>query len=78
MPHFFLFLTIVAYVFSLGSYSRFLRSGREISGRLGTVFLDHSASSLIISLCSNARAARTPFRTTIFTARSLSSAGSSR
>jgi ABC-type uncharacterized transport system permease subunit len=39
MPHFFLFLTIVAYVFSLGSYSRFLRSGREISGRLGTVFL---------------------------------------
>src|ERR1700733_11322765 len=39
MPHFFLFLTIVAYVFSLGSYSRFLRTGREISGRLGTVFL---------------------------------------
>ncbi len=77
MPHFFLFLTIVAYVFSLGSYSRFLRTGREISGRLGTVFLA-SASSPIISLCSNARAARTPFRTTIFTARSLSSAGSSR
>jgi ABC-type uncharacterized transport system permease subunit len=39
MPQFFLFLTIVAYVFSLGSYSRFLRTGREISGRLGTVFL---------------------------------------
>ncbi|MBV9885144.1 MAG: hypothetical protein JO119_01215, partial [Acidobacteria bacterium] len=39
MPHLFLFLTIVAYVFSLGSYSRYLRSGREISGRLGTVFL---------------------------------------
>jgi ABC-type uncharacterized transport system permease subunit len=39
MPHFFLFLTIVAYVFSLGSYSRYLRSGQEISGRLGTVFL---------------------------------------
>jgi ABC-type uncharacterized transport system permease subunit len=39
MPHFFLFLTIVAYVFSLGSYSRFLRTGREVSGRLGTVFL---------------------------------------
>ena len=39
MPHLFLFLTIVAYVFSLGSYSRFLRTGREISGRLGTVFL---------------------------------------
>ncbi len=39
MPHFFLFLTIVAYVFSLGSYSRYLRAGKEISGRLGTVFL---------------------------------------
>jgi ABC-type uncharacterized transport system permease subunit len=39
MPHFFLFLTIVAYIFSLGSYSRFLRTGREISGRVGTVFL---------------------------------------
>jgi ABC-type uncharacterized transport system permease subunit len=39
MPHLFLFLTIAAYVFSLGSYSRYLRSGREISGRLGTVFL---------------------------------------
>ena len=39
MPHLFLFLTIVAYVFSLGSYSRYLRSGKEISGRLGTVFL---------------------------------------
>jgi ABC-type uncharacterized transport system permease subunit len=39
MPHFFLFLTIVAYIFSLGSYSRFLRTGREVSGRLGTVFL---------------------------------------
>lgn len=39
MPHFFLFLTIVAYVFSLGSYSRYLRSGNVISGRLGTVFL---------------------------------------
>ena len=39
MPHFFLFLTIVAYVFSLGSYSRYLRAGKEVSGRLGTVFL---------------------------------------
>src|SRR5580700_6212433 len=39
MPHLFLFLTIAAYVFSLGSYSRYLRAGKEISGRLGTVFL---------------------------------------
>src|ERR1700720_4255744 len=39
MPHLFLFLTVVAYVLSLGSYVRFLRSGREISGRVATIFL---------------------------------------
>src|SRR5271155_535570 len=39
MPHLFLFLTVLAYVLSLGSYVRFLRSGREIAGRLGTIFL---------------------------------------
>src|SRR5271154_3928513 len=39
MPHLFLYLTVLAYVFSLGSYVRFLRSGREIAGRLGTLFL---------------------------------------
>jgi ABC-type uncharacterized transport system permease subunit len=39
MPHLFLFLTALAYALSLGSYVRFLRSGREIAGRLGTIFL---------------------------------------
>lgn len=39
MPHLFLFLTVLAYVLSLGSYVRFLRSGRETAGRLGTLFL---------------------------------------
>src|ERR1700731_3178936 len=39
MAHLFLFLTVVAYVLSLGSYVRFLRSGREMAARLGTVFL---------------------------------------
>src|SRR6202045_4493802 len=39
MAHLFLFLTVVAYVLSLGSYVRFLRSGREMAGRLGTIFL---------------------------------------
>ncbi len=39
MPHLFLFLTVLAYTLSLGSYVRFLRSGREIAGRLGTIFL---------------------------------------
>src|ERR1700732_1357686 len=39
MLHLFLFLTVLAYTLSLGSYVRFLRSGREIAGRLGTIFL---------------------------------------
>lgn len=39
MPHLFLFLTVLAYMLSLGSYVRFLRSGRQTAGRLGTVFL---------------------------------------
>ncbi len=39
MPHLFLFVTVLAYVLSYGSYIRFLRSGREIAGRLGTLFL---------------------------------------
>src|ERR1700741_1230657 len=39
MPHLFLFLTVLAYTLSLGSYVRFLRSGREIAGRFGTLFL---------------------------------------
>jgi ABC-type transport system involved in cytochrome c biogenesis permease subunit len=39
MPHLFLFLTVLAYSLSLGSYTRFLYTGREIAGRLGTVLL---------------------------------------
>src|ERR1700686_3148695 len=39
MPHLFLFLTILAYGLSLGSYLRFLYAGRETSGRLGPLFL---------------------------------------
>jgi ABC-type uncharacterized transport system permease subunit len=39
MPHLFLFLAVLVYTLSLGSYVRFLRTGREISGRLGTIFL---------------------------------------
>ena len=38
MPHLFLFLTIVAYL-QPRLLSGYLRTGREISGRLGTVFL---------------------------------------
>ena len=39
MPHAFLFLTVLAYSLSLGSYLRFLYTGRELAGRLGTVLL---------------------------------------
>src|SRR5450755_4523561 len=39
MPHLFLFLTALVYILSLGSYAQFLRTGREIAGRLGTLFL---------------------------------------
>jgi ABC-type uncharacterized transport system permease subunit len=59
MPHFFLFLTIVAYVFSLGSYSRFLRHGKEISGRLGTVFLVLGLIAHYFALLDRSRAAHT-------------------
>jgi ABC-type uncharacterized transport system permease subunit len=59
MPHFFLFLTIVAYVFSLGSYSRYLRSGKEISGRLGTVFLILGLIAHYFALLDRARASHT-------------------
>ena len=39
MPHLFLFLTVLAYTLSFASYLRFLNSGREMAGRLGTIFL---------------------------------------
>jgi ABC-type uncharacterized transport system permease subunit len=39
MPHLFLLLTILAYSLSFASYLRFLYSGRELAGRLGTLLL---------------------------------------
>jgi ABC-type uncharacterized transport system permease subunit len=39
MPHAFLFLTVLAYSLSLASYLRFLYTGRELAGRLGTALL---------------------------------------
>lgn len=39
MPQLFLFLTLLAYGLSLGSYLRFLYAGKSLSGRLGTIFL---------------------------------------
>jgi ABC-type uncharacterized transport system permease subunit len=39
MPHLFLILTIFAYCLSFVSYLRFLYSGRELAGRIGTALL---------------------------------------
>ena len=39
MLHVSLFLTVIAYSLSLASYLRFLYAGRELAGRLGTLFL---------------------------------------
>jgi ABC-type transport system involved in cytochrome c biogenesis permease subunit len=39
MPQLFLSLTVVAYALGFASYLRFLYSGREVAGRLGTLFL---------------------------------------
>jgi ABC-type uncharacterized transport system permease subunit len=39
MSHLFLYLTVLAYSLSFASYVRFLYSGRELAGRLGTVLL---------------------------------------
>ena len=39
MPHLYLILTLLAYALSLGSYLRFLYTGKALPGRLGTLFL---------------------------------------
>ena len=39
VSHLFLFLTLLAYALSLGSYSRYLYTGSKLAGRLGTIFL---------------------------------------
>jgi ABC-type transport system involved in cytochrome c biogenesis permease subunit len=39
MNHIALILTVAAYVLSLGFYARYLSAGRELTGRLGTLFL---------------------------------------
>jgi len=39
VPYLFLSLTLLAYVLSLASYTRYLYTGSKLAGRLGTVFL---------------------------------------
>jgi ABC-type uncharacterized transport system permease subunit len=39
VPHLFLFLTLLAYAVSLGSYTRYLYTGSKLAGRLGTFLL---------------------------------------
>src|SRR6202047_1130999 len=59
MPHLFLYLTVLAYTLSLGSYIRFLRSGREISGRLGSAFLGFGLVAHYFALLERSRGLNT-------------------
>jgi ABC-type uncharacterized transport system permease subunit len=59
MPHLFLFLTVLTYVLSLGSYIRFLRSGREMAGRLGSAFLGFGLVAHYFALLERSRGLHT-------------------
>jgi ABC-type transport system involved in cytochrome c biogenesis permease subunit len=59
MPHVFLFLTILAYSLSFASYVRFLYSGREIAGRLGTVLLGLGLVTHYLALLERSRGSHT-------------------
>jgi ABC-type transport system involved in cytochrome c biogenesis permease subunit len=59
MPHLFLFLTILAYGLSLGSYIRFLYTGKEMSGRLGTFFLALGLAAHYFALLERSRGLHT-------------------
>jgi HemX protein len=52
-------LTVVAYALSLGLYARFLYSGRELTGRLGSVFLGLGVAIHYFALLERARALHT-------------------
>src|SRR5580693_6319123 len=54
----FLILTIVAYSGSLALYLRFLSTGKEISGRLGTIFLGLGLVAQYFALLERSRGLR--------------------
>jgi ABC-type transport system involved in cytochrome c biogenesis permease subunit len=59
MPHLFLLLTILAYSLSFASYLRFLYSGREVAGRLGTVLLGLGLVAHYVALLERSRGLHT-------------------
>jgi ABC-type uncharacterized transport system permease subunit len=59
MPHLFLILTVLAYSLSLAAYLRFLYTGRELSGRLGTAFLSAGLIAHYFALLERSRGLHT-------------------
>ena len=59
MNHPFLILTLLAYVLSLGLYVRFLNTGKEITGRLGTLFLALGLVTHYLALLERSRGSHT-------------------
>jgi len=69
-----LILTAAAYLLSFGCYVRFLNTGRELIGRLGTLFLAMGLVAHYFALLERSRDC-TPCRIMICTARCRCSAG---
>lgn len=59
MPHLFLSLTVLAYALGFASYLRFLYSGREVAGRLGTIFLTLGLVAHYFALLERSRGSHT-------------------
>ncbi len=59
MNHLFPILTILAYVLSLGLYVRFLSTGRELTGRLGTLLLGLGLITHYVALWERSRGTHT-------------------
>jgi ABC-type uncharacterized transport system permease subunit len=59
VDHLYLILTVVAYGLSLGSYLRYLTTGREISGRVGTMLLAAGLVAHYLALLERSRGLHT-------------------
>ncbi len=59
MNHLFPILTILAYVLSLGLYVRFVSTGRELTGRLGTLLLGLGLITHYVALWERSRGTHT-------------------
>jgi ABC-type uncharacterized transport system permease subunit len=59
MNHPFLILTLLTYLLSLGLYLRFLNTGKEITGRLGTLFLALGLVTHYLALLERSRGSHT-------------------